>query len=81
MIASGGSPDETMKALGIAAVDESDLESLCRELLEANPRIVADVKEGKLKAAGALIGQAKQKNPNVNPGQVRALCLEMIEKM
>lgn len=81
MIASGGSLDETMKALGIAEVDESELESLCRELLEANPRIVADVKEGKLKAAGALIGQAKQKNPNVNPGEVRALCLEMIEKM
>ena len=81
MIASGGSLDAAMKALGIAKVDESELESLCRELLEANPRIVADVKEGKLKAAGALIGQAKQKNPNVNPGEVRALCLEMIEKM
>jgi len=81
MLASGGSVDETMKALGIAEVDESELESLCRELLEANPRIVADVKEGKLKAAGALIGQAKQKNPNVNPGEVRALCLELIEKM
>ena len=39
------------------------------------------MKEGKVKAAGALIGQAKKKNPNVNPGRVREICLELIEKM
>jgi aspartyl-tRNA(Asn)/glutamyl-tRNA(Gln) amidotransferase subunit B len=81
MIGSGKPVEEAMKALGITQVDESELESLCRELLEANPGIVADVKSGKLKAAGALIGQAKKKNPNVNPGRVRELCLKMIEKM
>ncbi len=81
MIASGKSADEAMKALGITEVDDSELESLCRELLQANPKIVAQVKQGKLKAAGALIGQAKQKNPNVNPSRVRELCLELIEKM
>ena len=79
MIASGTSAEEAMKALGIEEVDESALEDLCRELLEANPKIVAQVKEGKAKAAGALIGQAKKKNPNVNPGRVREICLEMIE--
>jgi aspartyl-tRNA(Asn)/glutamyl-tRNA(Gln) amidotransferase subunit B len=34
-----------------------------------------------MKAAGSLIGQAKQKNPNVNPGEVRRICLELIEAM
>ena len=37
-----------------------------------------EVKEGKQKAVGALIGQAKRLNPNVNPSEVRTLCLELI---
>ena len=81
MIRAECSVDQAMKALGITQVDESELESLCRELLEANPKVVAEVKSGKLKAAGALIGQAKKKNPNVNPGRVREICIEMIERM
>ena len=31
------SPADAMKALGIESVDDSDLEALCKELLEANP--------------------------------------------
>ncbi|MEK6239529.1 MAG: Asp-tRNA(Asn)/Glu-tRNA(Gln) amidotransferase subunit GatB [Planctomycetales bacterium] len=81
MIESGQSAAETMKTLGVEQVDESSLVELCRELLAANPGIVAQVKEGKAKAAGALIGQAKQKNPNINPGRVREICLELIETM
>ncbi|NQU23932.1 MAG: Asp-tRNA(Asn)/Glu-tRNA(Gln) amidotransferase subunit GatB, partial [Candidatus Nealsonbacteria bacterium] len=80
MIDAGTSVEEAMKSLGIEEVDESDLEDLCRRLLAANPKIVAQVKEGKLKAAGALIGQAKKENPNVNPGQVRDICLGLIER-
>jgi len=81
MIAAGSSADEAMKAMGIEEVDDSALETLCRELLEANPAIVADVKEGRLKAAGALIGMAKKKNPNVNPGRVREVCLKLVRQM
>ncbi len=81
MLESGGSVDEAMAGMGIQEVDESELESLCSELLAANPRVVEQVKEGKLKAVGALIGQAKAKNPNVNPGRVREICLGMIEVM
>ena len=36
------------------------------------------MKEGKLKGLGALIGQAKKENPNVNPNRVREICLELI---
>jgi aspartyl-tRNA(Asn)/glutamyl-tRNA(Gln) amidotransferase subunit B len=77
MIEAGQSVDEAMQALGIEAVDESDLVALCRELLAANPQIVADLADGKQKAVGALIGQAKQRNPNVNPAQVREICLKL----
>ncbi len=79
MVAGGGSAEEAMQSLGIEQVDDSATESLCRELLAANPKIVAQVQEGKVKAVGAIIGQAKKKNPNVDPGRVREICLELIQ--
>ena len=39
------------------------------------------MKEGKLKGLGALIGQAKKENPNVNPNRVREICLELIGRV
>jgi aspartyl-tRNA(Asn)/glutamyl-tRNA(Gln) amidotransferase subunit B len=70
-----------MSAIGIASVDESELVALCQKLLAANPKTIADVRAGKPQAVGALIGQAKKQNPNVNPNRVRELCLELINKM
>jgi aspartyl-tRNA(Asn)/glutamyl-tRNA(Gln) amidotransferase subunit B len=81
MMATGATVEEAMKALGIAEIDESELENLCAELLAENPKVVEDVKQGKLKAAGSLIGQAKKKNPNVNATRVREICLQLIEQM
>ncbi|MBX7165638.1 MAG: Asp-tRNA(Asn)/Glu-tRNA(Gln) amidotransferase subunit GatB [Pirellulales bacterium] len=77
MVERSESAAEAMQALGIERIDESELVAMCRELLAANPKIVADLKEGKQQAAGALVGQAKKRNPNVNPGRVRELCLEL----
>jgi aspartyl-tRNA(Asn)/glutamyl-tRNA(Gln) amidotransferase subunit B len=79
MLAQGVDVDAAIAALGIEKVDESQLVDLCRELLAANPRIVADVQAGKLQALGALIGQAKKKNPNVDPARVREICLELVQ--
>ncbi len=81
MLEQGQSPAEAMRALGIEKVDQSALVDLCRQLLEANPQIVADVQGGKAKAVGSLIGQAKRQNPNANPGKVREICLQLIEQM
>ncbi|MDA1051024.1 MAG: Asp-tRNA(Asn)/Glu-tRNA(Gln) amidotransferase subunit GatB [Planctomycetota bacterium] len=81
MVRSGRTAGDAMATLGIEKVDASDAESLCRELLEANPKIVEDLKAGKMKAVGSLIGQAKQKNPNVNPGQFKDMCLKIVESM
>lgn len=80
MVATRRSTGESMKALGIEKVDESALVEICREILVANPKVVADVKGGKQQAVGSLIGQAKKKNPNANPNDVRRICLELIEK-
>ena len=81
MVDSGKSAAEIMKAQGIEKVDESELVALCKELIDANPKIVADIRSGKLQAAGNLIGQAKTKNPNVNPGRFREIVIELVGKM
>ncbi len=67
-----------LTALGIVQVDQSALIALCRELIAENPKWVEDIRAGKMKAAGAFIGAAKKKNPNVDPIRVKDLCLELI---
>jgi aspartyl-tRNA(Asn)/glutamyl-tRNA(Gln) amidotransferase subunit B len=81
VLASGRTIADVVASLGIAAVGDDDLIALCRQLIEENPKIVADVQGGKEQAAAGLIGQAKKKNPNVNPGKVRAMCLDLIRAM
>ncbi len=68
MVETGGSVEQARQALGIEQVGSDALVALCRELLAANPHIVQDVKNGKQQAIGALIGQARKRNPNANPG-------------
>ncbi len=81
MLDSGASVEEAIKARGIEEVDESTLVDLCRQLLDKNPRVVDDLKQGKLKAVGALIGQAKKQNPNVNPTRIREICIQLAEEL
>ncbi len=67
-------------ALGIESVDRSQIEQLCRQLLEENPQVVAQVLEGNAKGLGSLIGLAKKKNPNADPRLVREMCQQLIEQ-
>jgi len=70
--------EQSIASLGIKAVDSSELESLCKELLDANPSIVADIRGGKQQAIGSLLGQAKKRNPNANMQLVRELLLKIV---
>ncbi|MCY2993658.1 MAG: Asp-tRNA(Asn)/Glu-tRNA(Gln) amidotransferase subunit GatB [Planctomycetota bacterium] len=81
MLSSDKSAAAAMQTLGIQRVDQSELIALCRQLLADNPRVVAEVQAGKQKALGALIGQAKKRNPNANPAQVQQICLQLIEQI
>ena len=81
MVATGRPVADVVASMGIVEVSDDDILALCRELLAANPKIVADVKAGKEQAAAGLIGQAKKKNANVNPGKVRAVCIDLIRAM
>ncbi|HEX4000351.1 MAG TPA: Asp-tRNA(Asn)/Glu-tRNA(Gln) amidotransferase subunit GatB [Pirellulales bacterium] len=81
MLVAGKSAAEVIAARGFTRVDESELIALCQEIVAANPKIVADVKGGKLQAAGNLVGQVKKRNANINPGRVREICLDLIAKL
>jgi aspartyl-tRNA(Asn)/glutamyl-tRNA(Gln) amidotransferase subunit B len=72
--------DDLMDELGIETIDDSALESICRELLENNPQVVEAYRGGKVQAIGPLIGQAKKKNPNANPGKVRELLIQILDR-
>jgi len=72
--------DQAIEALGIQAVDSSEVESLVSELLAANPKVVDDVKSGNMKAVGPLIGQARKRNPNANPQVVREVAIRQINE-
>jgi aspartyl-tRNA(Asn)/glutamyl-tRNA(Gln) amidotransferase subunit B len=79
MLTSAESVAAAMQSLGIARVNRDEILALCQRLVADNPQAVAEVKAGKQKALGAMIGQAKRHNPNVNPATVREICLQLIE--
>jgi aspartyl-tRNA(Asn)/glutamyl-tRNA(Gln) amidotransferase subunit B len=78
MVDTGVDVGQAMSDLGIASVDESELVALCERIVAANPKIAADVRGGKMQAIGALVGQAKKSNPNVDPNRIREICLQLI---
>ncbi|MGE0755994.1 MAG: Asp-tRNA(Asn)/Glu-tRNA(Gln) amidotransferase subunit GatB [Pirellulaceae bacterium] len=69
-----------MDSLGIVRVDDAELVELCRQLIAASPKTVADVRAGKQQAVGSFVGQAKKRNPNVDPTRVREICLQLIQE-
>jgi aspartyl-tRNA(Asn)/glutamyl-tRNA(Gln) amidotransferase subunit B len=69
---------EAISALGIVAVDAGEIDALCEVLLAENPQVVDQYRAGKTQALGSLIGQAKKKNPNANPQQVREILLKLL---
>jgi aspartyl-tRNA(Asn)/glutamyl-tRNA(Gln) amidotransferase subunit B len=81
MLETAADVPSAMQALGITAVAQDEMLQLCEQLLADNPGIVADVRAGKQQAIGALVGQAKKRNPNANPAEIKRICLELISKM
>ncbi len=56
MLESGKSVDEFIKPEDLAGISDEELESLCREAFDANPKAVADVRNGKDKAINVMFG-------------------------
>jgi aspartyl-tRNA(Asn)/glutamyl-tRNA(Gln) amidotransferase subunit B len=78
MLASGCEVQAAFDKLGIVKVDSGALDALCQQLIDENPAVIEEIRGGKVKAVGSLIGKARQINPNVNPGVLRESLLKII---
>lgn len=72
MVESGGEPSAIVETEGLGAIGDSDeLEAIVEQALEANPKAVEELKGGKDKAIGAIIGFVmKQTQGRADGGEV-----------
>ncbi|ADU75331.1 aspartyl/glutamyl-tRNA(Asn/Gln) amidotransferase subunit B [Acetivibrio thermocellus AD2] len=61
MLESGKPVEEFIKPEDLASISDEELESLCKEAIDANPKAVADVRSGKDKAINVMFGYIMKK--------------------
>ncbi len=81
MFATGKPADVIVEEKGLRQIsDDAALEAMIAEVLEANPGPVADVKDGKTKAIGFLVGQVmKASQGKANPQKVNELIRQKLQ--
>ena len=80
VLAGEGEPDEVVTARGLEVVsDEGALSAAVDRAIEADPDVAAKIRDGKVAAAGALIGAVmKEMKGQADAGRVRELILEKL---
>ncbi|MFJ9316273.1 Asp-tRNA(Asn)/Glu-tRNA(Gln) amidotransferase subunit GatB [Pimelobacter simplex] len=80
LLAGEGTPDEIIAARGLAVVsDEGALSAAVDKAIAENPGIADKIRDGKVAAAGALIGAVmKEMRGQADAGRVRELVLEKL---
>ena len=80
VLAGEGSPDEVVAARGLAVVsDEGALTTAIDEAIAANPDVVAKIRDGKVAAAGVLVGAVmKATRGQADAARVRELILQRL---
>lgn len=80
MMKSGKAAGELVIELGLEQVqDEGALQAWCSEALAARPEVAEQVRAGKQKAVGSLVGAVMQASAGkANPGRVREILLGLI---
>ncbi|MBB6626679.1 Asp-tRNA(Asn)/Glu-tRNA(Gln) amidotransferase subunit GatB [Nocardioides sp. KIGAM211] len=80
LIAGEGTPEEIVAARGLAVVsDDGALGAAVDAAIAANPDVADKIREGKVAAAGALIGAVmKEMRGQADAGRVRELVLEKL---
>jgi aspartyl-tRNA(Asn)/glutamyl-tRNA(Gln) amidotransferase subunit B len=75
-----GTPDEVVAARGLAVVsDDSALLSAIDEAIAANPDVVARIRDGRVQAAGVLVGAVmKATRGQADAARVRELIMERL---
>lgn len=80
LIAGEGTPEQIVEARGLAIVsDDGALGAAVDKAIEANPDVADKIRDGKVAAAGALIGAVmKEMRGQADAGRVRELILEKL---
>src|SRR5689334_14515346 len=80
VLAGEGDPDEVVKARGLAVVsDDSALQAAVDEAIAANPEVAAKIRDGKIAAAGVLVGAVrKATGGKADAARVRELILQRL---
>ncbi len=79
MFDTGKMPSVIVEEEGLKPVDDSALEPIVQQVLDANPKMVADVQAGKMKAIGGLMGQVmKATGGKANPAVVQPMIKKLI---
>ncbi len=80
VLAGQGGPDEVVEARGLAVVsDESALTKAIDDAIAANPDVVAKIRDGKVAAAGVLVGAVmKATRGQADAPRVRELILQRL---
>lgn len=80
VLAGEGEPAEVVAARGLAVVsDDGALGAAVDRAIQANPDVAAKIREGKVQAAGALIGAVmKEMRGQADAGRVRELIVERL---
>jgi len=80
VLAGEGDPDEIVEARGLAVVsDEGALLAAVDEAIAANPEVAAKIRDGKIAAAGVLVGAVmKATRGKADAARVRELILERL---
>ena len=80
VLAGEGDPDAIVEARGLAVVsDESALTAAVDEAIAANPNVAAKIRDGKVAAAGVLVGAVmKATRGQADAARVRELILERL---
>jgi aspartyl-tRNA(Asn)/glutamyl-tRNA(Gln) amidotransferase subunit B len=80
VLAGEGSPEEVVAARGLEVVsDDGALGEAVDRAIEANPDVAQKIRDGKVQAAGALIGAVmKDMRGQADAGRVRELILEKL---
>jgi aspartyl-tRNA(Asn)/glutamyl-tRNA(Gln) amidotransferase subunit B len=81
MFETGADPEELMKAKGLdEELSADDLQTIMKEVIEANPKVIEDYKKGNENALQALIGRVmKESKGRANPQELKALFEEILK--
>ena len=82
LLTTSNSVDKIIDDLGIKGLDNSELETIVKNVINANNQSVVDYKAGKEKALKFLIGQVmKETKGQANPETLNKMLIDLINKM